>query len=826
MAAFAPAGANAMGAVVRLPFGVAAPDLGLRSLTPGLGRLRGAPGAIIAFAAEHPDLRIEVAPPLHLLLDTASVFVAATAAIGEGLDGSGAVVGIADTGLDVTHPDFLDAQGHTRVAWLIDLSVAPLGKHPDLEQTYGTTDASGNLAFGAVWSADDINAALDAKQLSTLPQDDEGHGTLVASCAAGNGSSGQSPYRGVAPGATLVIARVAAAGTDSIDVDDILRGVGFLYDRGDALGLPTVVNLSIGSDFGPHDGTLAWEQSLASYVGPAHPGHALVAAAGNSGSIAAKDFPVHESVHVSSGATTRVPILTSGAQNGGVEVWVAMHSGSHLRVGLDAPDGTWISPVAPGQSAGKNTNDYNAGIFNGSQAVGSPVPAQSSGAVVEWDGAWVPGTYFVTLEGTGTADLYLAGIGDAAIDGFSSVRFVYGVRESTVNLPATHPSIIGVGCTINKGSWRSIDMSTFGLSVPIFDEVGGKPEGGLRDAAGGEPCWFSSAGPTLTGFQKPEIMAPGAAIVGALSQQAVPPSASSIFTASCPPSEDGGVDPSCEQIDAFHAVSAGTSFSAPMVAGAVAVLLQRDPTLTQDQVLAALQGGAHHVRGPAPFDDQAGTGEVDVLGAVAALDQGRNPEPSLPVRERSWLTLGADAYLADGSTPLQVILSLRADPGDAGGVRPADDFGDGRLAAYALVDGLSQAGAVQSFVRRGPGVWVATIHLPPGLGGENLTVGATFDGADVADPKTVPIATDVWNAEYPPSVKGGCSVARAHGAEGAKRAGDGGPVRAAFASLVALVVLVSIRRRGNPRGLTRAAQSKESSLPVRSTSRPIGPARA
>ncbi len=790
MDAFAPSGANAMGAVVRLPAGVAAQDLGLRALTPGLGRLRGAPGAIIAFAAEHPDLRIEVAPPLHLLLDTASVFVNATAAIGDGLDGSGAVVGIADTGLDVTHPDFLDAQGHTRVAWLIDLSAAPLGKHPDLEQAFGSTDASGNLAFGAVWSAEDINEGLDAKQLSTLPQDEAGHGTLVASCAAGNGSSGQSRYRGVAPGATLVIARIAAAGTDSIDVDDILRGVGFLYDRADALGLPIVVNLSIGSDFGPHDGTLAWEQSLASYVGPAHPGRALVVAAGNSGSIATDDVPVHENVHVSSGATMRVPILTGGAQNGGVEVWVAMHSGSDLRVGLDAPDGTtWIAGVASGQSAGKNTNDYNAGIFNGSQAAGSPVPAQSTGAVVEWDGAWGKGTYFVTLEGTGTADLYLTAVGDAAFSGPSGVQFQYGVRESTVNLPATHPSIISVGCTINKGSWSSIDKSIFGLSVPNLDEVGGSPEGGVRDASAGEPCWFSSAGPTLTGLQKPEIMAPGAAVVGALSQQAVPPVASSIFTADCPVTADGGLDSTCEEIDAIHAVSAGTSFSSPMVAGAVAVLLQQDPTLTQDAVLAALQGGAHHVRGPAPFDDQAGTGEVDVLGAVAALDQARNPEPFLPVRSRSWLTLGADAYLADGSTPLEVIFSLRADPGDAGGVRPADDFGDGRLAAYALVDGRSQLEAVQSFVRRGPGVWVATIRLPPGLGGENLTVGATFDGADVADPKTLPIATDVWNAEYPPSVTGGCSVTPPGSA------GMGGPLAAAFSWVVALVALAPMRRR-------------------------------
>ena len=53
--------------------------------------------------------------------------------------------------------------------------------------------------------------------------------------------------------------------------------------------------------------------------------------------------------------------------------------------------------------------------------------------------------------------------------------------------------------------------------VPLLDSAGGAPNaGGLtRVPIDGEPCWFSSAGPTLTGIAKPDIMAPGAAIVGA-----------------------------------------------------------------------------------------------------------------------------------------------------------------------------------------------------------------------------------------------------------------------------------------------------------------------
>jgi hypothetical protein len=485
-----------------------------------------------------------------------------------------------------------------------------------------------------------------------------------------------------------------------------------------------------------------------------------VAAAGNSGSIV--DAAVHQSVHVSNGTTMRVPITTGGATDGGVQVWVAMHAGGGMRVGLDGPDGTWISPVGEGDSAGKNTNDYNAAIYNGKTS-DTPVPQQSHGAVVVWQRKWPTGTYNITLSGSGTAELYLQATGDASIPGVREVNFVHGVRESTINLPATTPSIIGVGCTINKPSWRNMHMARLGLVVPVLDESGGMvdPGGATRDAVGGEPCWFTSAGPTLTGLQKPEIMAPGAAIVGAMSQQAIPPAASSIFTnPGCPDKSGTGTDVACQQVDATHAVSFGTSFAAPIVSGTVAVLLQHDPTLTQDAIVAALQGGSHPLRGAAPYQDQLGAGEVDVLGAIAAVDALRNPQTALPDRSSSWLTLGADTYLADGSTPLEAVVELRAAHAAGTEGAPADGFAQARLAPYALVDGALYAGAVRSFARLGPGVWVATVRLPAGLGGSTLTVGATFDGSDIVQARSIPIATDVWNAEYPPSVQGGCAMGR------------------------------------------------------------------
>ena len=150
--AFAPPGAPGMGALVRLPSGARATDLGLREVAPGFARLWGSPDTIVSFADAHPDLRVEVYPPLHLLLDKAMGVIGATHANASGFGGKNVAIGIADTGIDLTHPNFRDEAGRTRVQWLLDLSEPPVGKHPDLEQQYGSSDVDGNLV-GAVWAS-------------------------------------------------------------------------------------------------------------------------------------------------------------------------------------------------------------------------------------------------------------------------------------------------------------------------------------------------------------------------------------------------------------------------------------------------------------------------------------------------------------------------------------------------------------------------------------------------------------------------------------------------------------------------------------------------
>ncbi|HEX7667662.1 MAG TPA: S8 family serine peptidase, partial [Polyangiaceae bacterium] len=222
-----------------------------------------------------------------------------------------------------------------------------------------------------------------------------------------------------------------------------------------------------------------------------------------------------------------------------------------------------------------------------------------------------------------------------------------------------------------------------------------------------------------------------------------------------------------------------TSMSAPMVAGAAALLFERDPTLTQDEVSVLLQAGAHPFRGAAPFQDQGGPGELDVAGALDALDQMKTPALALPSLGTSWITLSADYASADASAPVTAILELRTEDGD----HRADLFDSSRLAPFVAIDGNVSTDA-PVITRRAPGVYVYTYTPPAGLGGTKLSLGATFDGQPIVAPRTIPISPDIWTATYPTTAKGGgCTIAR-----------ENEPI-SRFALLSLGLVAVGVRRR-------------------------------
>ena len=143
-----------------------------------------------------------------------------------GLYGSGTVIGVADTGLDQTHPDF---EGRIE----------------------GTRDFTPQPADG----------------------DPDGHGTHVSSLVAGSGAASNFRYVGVAPQAQLLSARVLNFGGAG-RMSRVMAGLEWLVDNG-----AQVLNLSVGTDIN----TIGEDPLSALCNSLSDKGTVVVAAAGNSG---------------------------------------------------------------------------------------------------------------------------------------------------------------------------------------------------------------------------------------------------------------------------------------------------------------------------------------------------------------------------------------------------------------------------------------------------------------------------------------------------------------------------------------------------------------
>ena len=277
-----------------------------------------------------------------------------------------------------------------------------------------------------MYSAEDLDQLTANNIGGDEPYDPFGHGTHVASLAAGNGLASPTPrYIGVAPEATLVVARVAQSNGGILDAD-VLRGVKFVFDRAEELGMPAVVNLSLGSDFGAHDGSSALEMGLSSMVGPAFPGRAIVVAAGNSAGLydgikesSPGPFGIHTEVHVPRGAVTRVPLLTPAVSgntvNGTAYVWIAFRDGDELSVGLEDANGGVLGPVAVGDGKTSDSGSATYTILNGTTGAETTtgVSPGAHSALLSIDGRWPATEHFsIRFEGHGTPELWVQGEGD------------------------------------------------------------------------------------------------------------------------------------------------------------------------------------------------------------------------------------------------------------------------------------------------------------------------------------------------------------------------------------------------------------------------------
>ena len=525
-----------------------------------------------------------------------------------GATGRGAIVGIVDSGIDFLHADFIeDDLGRSRVVYLWDQTTAgsPPGPVGTSTFTYGTECRRSQLTAAGCAS-----------------RDNDGHGTHVAGTAAGDGSgSRRGPstfaFAGVATGAELIIVK-----TD-LTFSGVVDGVDYIFRRAAELGRPAVVNLSLGSQFGPHDGNEAPSLMIDALTGA---GRIVVASAGNDGKNPAalqgpEQFPnpaLHADVApaVADSATIAFSIASATPRPGGgndllliqayfdptdvFAVTIVRPDGSRVEL---TPADTAVSSTSPGGGVVGYIGSIPGDSVLGPLEFGSFSPASPSHTAEFFIGDWIvggaapsPGEWRLIFRRT-------AGTGSGVVDAYIPLDITVGGASFTagatnrrlVGPPGVARTVIAVGGYSTRGSWRSVD----GNSYRPVDRVN---TGALLQ--------FSSPGPSRDGRRKPDISAPGRNLA-TLSMNAQFPVQL--------------IDP-----DSAHAVLEGTSMSAPHVTGAVALLLAERPTLTPAQALSHLASSARRdaftvsqATGDVPAPDGSnnswGAGKLDVPGALSLV---------------------------------------------------------------------------------------------------------------------------------------------------------------------------------------------------------------
>ena len=179
------------------------------------------------------------------------------------LTGRNVVIGFADTGIDYRSPVFRRQDGSSRILAIWD-------------QTDQTGTPPEGFYYGSEYTREQINEALSLENpLEAVPVTDEnGHGTRMASAAAGSAINEGIDFLGAAPDADIVVVKLKQAkqymldfylipeGVPAYESNDIVLAVKYLNSFAVPFVRPVCICLGIGRSFGDHRSNSALSRYL------------------------------------------------------------------------------------------------------------------------------------------------------------------------------------------------------------------------------------------------------------------------------------------------------------------------------------------------------------------------------------------------------------------------------------------------------------------------------------------------------------------------------------------------------------------------------------
>ncbi|MFZ4798597.1 MAG: S8 family peptidase [Bacteroidia bacterium] len=477
--------------------------------------------------------------------------------------GDGVIVGIIDIGFDYNHPAFYDEQGNCRIkrVW---------------EQNKTGTPPTGYNYGNELTNSSNIKAAITDRF-------SDSHGTMVAGIAAGTGilSKGNA-NRGMAPNAELVLVGLYYGEETFLDDKNVsapsfVDGMNYIYKYAESVNKPAVINISWGHHAGAHDGTSLLDKAIENLTGA---GKILVNAAGNEGKT-----QLHLLQKLANDTFYTYNYFNRKSfvyENNLTDFWGSANSDFSVQIRLTD---TLQNLVAASNFINASSNQLTNGVLvNGNDSLTFSFACQAKNINNNKPNIFVNyhnsnrGKYFVSYAFTSNNTdlhawncgyewskgypLFLANIpGQAVKPNHLSGDNKFTIGESGANSKAS----VAVGSYNSNVAWQN-----YWGNVKTVDDISQK------DTITG----FSSRGPTTDNRTKPDITGPGYFVGGPAS--------------SLTPFNDADITDTFQvngkRFD--YIMSAGTSFAAPCVTGAIALMLEADHSLTPNKVLNMLKNSA------------------------------------------------------------------------------------------------------------------------------------------------------------------------------------------------------------------------------------------
>ena len=484
--------------------------------------------------------------------------------------GKGVVVGIVDYGCDFRHPNFRHrtAPFGSRIEAIWEQAIAPTGgARSPARFGYGSEHDRATIARALAETPSGPLAGYRplANYFTDEARGEESgaHGTRVMDIAAGNGAGTGSA--GIAPEADIVFVQLPRLDWQGLgefaNSVHILDAVAYIFER--AGDRPAVVNISLSTNGGPHDGTNPVELGLDRLLRGRN--RAVVIAAGNEG---------HLPIHVDGVCGPGRPLTMD---------WIF------------PPFGRQNPKVSPELEVWYPADAELDFVVTPSGANALPPVRRDQAAMLRLNGAAVGAVIHRSKDPNNGENQLTILLEPAAARGAWKIDVVHrGGRPAPVHAwverqmfgdPSLHPKLMRAGVPIGS-SFKVGSLACGKRTICV---------GASTNLAGSGVAEFSSGGPTRIGDHKPDLCAPGSPVLAAMHDHT-----------------------------SLRRLGSGTSFAAPMVAGAVALMFEaaarNGRQLEATEIATILRETAAPLPGQREvWEPGAGFGELRIPAALARL---------------------------------------------------------------------------------------------------------------------------------------------------------------------------------------------------------------